>query len=270
MPVLRKDKRGVLFVHVPKTGGSSIENHFVDAGWSMSYHSSSTAVGSLNHYRWCTSQHMHGDPLRATFRLHRFEAVFMIVRDPIARFRSEYAWRHGIEGDGAVDLSAGAVEAWAERRFAKYESNPYLLGNHIRPQAEFLVEGAEVMRFEDGLDAAVARLNDRYGLDLPPHVGRERTSEGAAGVSSKDVEISPALHERLVEFYARDFEEFGYPTEPGATPPTSATVGTDPRPARRAMEREIVAEQTSDLRAGDLLAEVLRRGTARARGAFRR
>ncbi|MEU2201448.1 sulfotransferase family 2 domain-containing protein [Isoptericola sp. NPDC019482] len=269
MPVLRKDKRGVLFVHVPKTGGSSIENHFVDAGWSMSYHSSATSVGSLNHFRWCTSQHMHGDPLRATFRLHRFEAVFMIVRDPIARFRSEYAWRHGIDGD-VVDLSAGAVEAWAERRFAKYASYPYLLGNHIRPQADFLVEGADVMRFEDGLDAAVARLNDRYGLDLPPHVGRERTSEGAAGVSSKDVEISPALHDRLVEFYARDFEEFGYSTEPGSAPLPSATVDTDPRPVRRAMERAIVADQTSDLRAGELLGEVFRRSTDRARAVFRR
>ena len=267
MPILRKDERGVLFIHVPKTGGSSIEHHFVEAGWDMAYHSGRVGKGTVNHYRWCTPQHQHAELLRSNFRLDRFDAIFMVVRDPVARFRSEYAWRNGID-TGRVDPSASAVEKWAERAFATYESYPFMLGNHIRPQADYLVEGADVFRFEDGLDAAVARLNDLHGLELPGHVGRVKTSEDAAGVSSRDIEISPALEGRLREFYARDYELFGYAD--GAPAPAAAVDGQGSPRLRREVAREQVARRTSDVTSADLLQEVVRRGAARARAVFTR
>lgn len=206
MPILTKDGRGVLFIHVPKTGGSSIENHFVKAGWTMSYHDGRVGEGTLNNYLWCTPQHMHGAMLRENFRIDRFDAVFMVVREPIARFRSEYVWRQGKD----VDTSAHAVERWAEKIFARQKRSPFVMGNHIRPQVEFLVEGTRVFRFEDGLEPAVVALNEEFDLGLPSKLPRVRTSQKTSGVASSDVEISAPLEKRLRRFYAKDIRQFGY------------------------------------------------------------
>lgn len=206
MPVLTKGDRNVLFIHVPKTGGSAVEKHFVAHGWEMSHHDGRMSKGDPNYLRRCTPQHMHGLLLRETFRLRRFDAVFLVVRDPVARFRSEYVMRHKED----LSTSADAVERWAVERFEKFVSNPYVHDNHIRPQVEFLVKGAQVYRLEDGLEAALEDLNERYDLDVPTEVSRVRTSERTRGISSKDVEVSPALEQRLEEFYADDFRRFGY------------------------------------------------------------
>jgi len=215
MPVFTQGERNVLFIHVPKTGGSAVEKHFVAAGWTMSYHDGRMSRGYPNHLRRCTPQHMHGALLKEIFRLRRFDAIFAVVRDPVARFRSEYVMRHKQE----LTTSADAVEAWAEERFAKFSSNPYVHDNHIRPQVEFLVKGAHVYRLEDGLDTALADLNAQHGLDLPTEVARVRTSERTRGISSRDVEVSVSLEARLEEFYADDFRRFGYRDVPLPSPP---------------------------------------------------
>ncbi|MCK0118297.1 sulfotransferase family protein [Isoptericola sp. S6320L] len=206
MPVFTKDDRNVLFIHVPKTGGSSVEHHFLAAGWEMSYHDGRMGKGKPNYLRTCTPQHMHGQLLQETLRLGRFDAIFAVVRDPVARFRSEYVMRHKQE----LTTTADAVDAWAEHTFERFERNPFVHDNHIRPQVEFLVRKAQVYRLEDGLDAAMADLNDQFDLGLSTEVEPVRTSEKTRGISSKDVEVSEALEARLESFYAEDFRRFGY------------------------------------------------------------
>ena len=213
MPIFTRDDRRVLFVHVPKTGGTSIERHFTAADWTMHHRSTPKKQPALFPAYRCSPQHWHGALLSELFRLDRFEARFLVVRDPIARFRSEYVMRN--TADPRTD--AASVEAWAERALKRYAANPYVHDNHLRPQSEFLVEDCEVYRLEDGLEAAVADLNTRFDLGLGPQVPRSFHSEKRAGVSSSDVEISPGLAERLADFYRSDYDRFGYPL-PGAAP----------------------------------------------------
>jgi hypothetical protein len=217
MPVFTKDGRNVLFVHIPKTGGSAVERHFVDAGWVMTYHDGRMARDKPNYLRTCTPQHMHGALLRETFRIQRFDAVFAVVRDPVARFRSEYVMRHKQE----LSTNAAAVEAWAEKSFSRFGTNPFVHDNHIRPQVEFLVPRVRVYRLEDGLDAALVDLNARYDLGVPTEVARVRTSEKTRGISSRAVEVSATLDARIRSFYAADVERFGY-LRPGEKVPGEA------------------------------------------------
>ncbi|GAA4421552.1 hypothetical protein GCM10023169_14530 [Georgenia halophila] len=207
MPVFTKDDESVLFVHVPKAGGSSLENLFVSNGWTMTYRDGKTGKYSQNWYRHCSPQHMHAAPLRETFRLHRFTAIVMVVREPLARFRSEYAMRsarRGLAGDPA------SVDAWAREHFRLYGLNPYVLDNHLRPQAEFLLAGSHVYRLEDGLDAVAQDLNRQYELGLPTEVPRVRESGQVRGLTSREVELSDELTTRLRAFYAQDMVSFGY------------------------------------------------------------
>lgn len=206
MPVFAKGERTVLFVHVPKAGGSAVESLFTADGWKMTYRDGVMRKGGANWYRRCSPQHMHAAPLRETFRLERFDAIFMLVREPIARFRSEYVMRNA----KGLRTDAASVDAWAEKQLHNFQRDPYILDNHLRPQVEFLLPGALVHRLEDGLDTLVESLNRLHALDLPLEVPRRRDSSEIAGVSSSEVEISPGLNLRLRALYAQDAHAFGY------------------------------------------------------------
>jgi hypothetical protein len=206
MPVFVKGDKRVLFVHVPKTGGKSVERLFMDSGWSMHLWSSPKAERGFYFTLRCPPQHLHAAQLRRLLKLRTFDLVLMVVRDPLARFRSEYL--HG--AGGPVALDAASVDQWAHDVFARYERNPYVRDNHLRPQVEFELPRSEVYRLEDGLDAAIESVDRRHGLGLNgtlPHAGHRVVQ---AGVSSRDVEISPSLERRLRDRYADDFRRFGY------------------------------------------------------------
>ena len=67
-----------------------------------------------------------------------------------------------------------------------------------------------LFRLEDGLDTMMERLNRDHGLGVPNEVGHRLKSTDLHGMASRDVEISPALEERLRELYAEDFRRFGF------------------------------------------------------------
>ena len=206
MPVFTKDNVNVLYVHVPKAGGSAIEHHFEAEGFRMSYRDGRTGPGTDNYLRRCSPQHMHADLLKGLFRVGRFDAIFTVVREPLARFRSEYSMRNRRD----LDLSAGAVDEWTKDVLRRYRKNPFVLDNHIRPQSEFILAGSVVHRLEDGLDALMRELNQRFDIGISETVRKVRTSVGQSGVQSSEVQLSADTERDLRAFYAEDFDRFGY------------------------------------------------------------
>ncbi len=206
MPVFRRDGRSILFVHVPKAGGSALERVFATSGWKTHYRDPKEAGPSVNKLRRCSPQHMHREMLETLFRMDRFDGVFMTVREPLARFRSEYAMRN--TADVAADPAR--VDAWADEAFAQYARDPHVFDNHLRPQTEFYVPGAHVYRLEDGLEAAVRDLNGRWDLGLAEQVPRVMDRHASTGVSSSEVRLSDDLVGRLHILYQDDFLRFGY------------------------------------------------------------
>lgn len=208
MPVYRREGRAVLFIHIPKTGGTSVEQLFKASGWEPAYLDTKVGAGSVNRLRWCSPQHMHGTLLQSLLRLDRFDLVFTVVRDPVARFRSEYVWRTRKRED--VSTRAEAVDEWLRKSLAAYRENPYVYDNHLRPQHEFLVPGTTVLRLEDGLAQALRDLSDSHELGLEGEPDRFRDSQSGPR-KSRDVEVSATTKSLLRRFYKRDFTTFGYP-----------------------------------------------------------
>lgn len=206
MPVFIKDERYVLFPHVPKTGGTSVERLFLRSGWEVHMRSGKVGPGTLHYVRRTSPQHLHAALLSEMIHLPRVELVFMVVREPIARFRSEYAMRQ----KDPSKTDEASVDDWAERALRRYAQNPYALDNHLRPQHEFLLPGSEVYRLEDGLQTMVDDLEERFGLGLTAELDHRLKSSERHGIASRDVEISPTLEKTLRELYAEDFRQFGF------------------------------------------------------------
>jgi hypothetical protein len=208
VPIFSKDGRHILFAHIPKTGGSTIERVFKASGYKTVYLDGRVGRGTVNHVRKCTPQHMHAEMLQTILKPENFDLIFMMVREPEARFKSEYLWRNR-KGTPAID--ARSVTAWGDKAFKRYTSDPFMFDNHLRPQAEFKLPGSTVYRFEDGMQSVVDALNSQHGLGLSSEIPRIREGHQVTGFSSRDVEVSPEMARAVKQFYSEDYRSFGYP-----------------------------------------------------------
>ncbi|WP_460465946.1 sulfotransferase family 2 domain-containing protein [Arthrobacter pigmenti] len=207
MPILRKDGRNILFIHVPKTGGTTIEKVFQNSGYRALYLDSKVGRGSVNSLRRCSPQHLHAELLRQTFRIQNFDFLFLISRDPIARFKSEYIWRNRKK---AFSVDERSVENWGMKSFQDYTADPYIFDNHLRPQIDFHIPGTFIYKLEDGLENIVNELNDRFDCGLETEIPKIYDSKARTGYSSKDVALSTRMEQGIRETYREDFRLFGY------------------------------------------------------------
>lgn len=207
MPVMVKDGVSVLFIHVPKAGGTSIGRLFAQSGWGVHYREGKHKRPDVFPLLRCSPQHFHATTLTQVFDVSRFDLIFGMVRDPITRFQSEFAMRH--KKLTREETTPERVQFWADRVLAEYASDPFILDNHLRPQTEFLLPGTEVYRIEDGIDTMIADLKARFDLDVGSEIPRERDSS-ALGLPTSAVRLSPELRARVLDFYAAD-ASLGYP-----------------------------------------------------------
>lgn len=209
MPIFRRDGLDVLFVHVPKTGGTSVERMFDAAGFQTLYRDTKTGPGTANRLRTVSPQHLHAHLLQQLFHVDMFDLVFMITREPVARFKSEYGMRNSKD----LRADADAVDVWAERALSRYQRDPTALDNHLRPQVDFYLPGSVVYRLEDGLEEIMGDVNDRVGGGLPTTTLRALDRKSSSGVATSDIKVSDHLRQRLQVLYHEDFQRFRYPSD---------------------------------------------------------
>ncbi len=196
MPILSVDGKTVLFIHVPRTGGTAIERHFAAHG-KLSYdHDGAGDLGIK-----CIPRHFHGAVLESLFEPAFLDHVFMVVRHPIARVVSDF--RYFVRRRQLADKSP-SFSRWLRYRLFRARWNPYYMDNHFRPQLEFECFDAAVYRFEDGLTAPIADMNAKLGTRVPEEL--PRVNEAAP----VEVHVREADKELIYGRYREDFERFGY------------------------------------------------------------
>ncbi|MFD1740188.1 sulfotransferase family 2 domain-containing protein [Cypionkella sinensis] len=192
----------ILFIHIPKAAGTTVEEVFCNHLFSMSYRRGGKFGPLLPFDREnkCSPQHMHAELLEKHFHHRSFAQTFCVVRNPLERFISEFKFRCETH-----DIAKAGLNAFAEQVLAQYPDNPFLLDNHIRPQTEFIWRDCKVFKLEDGLDKMFAQLAATLGIALQPDSKRFMLSKKAA------IEPLTAVNRaRLIAFYQQDFETFGY------------------------------------------------------------
>lgn len=169
MPLARIADTILFFVHIPKTGGSSIEAYMRAKG-------TVALCGARRGWSRVSPQHLHRDLYAELVPASFYDRAFAVLRDPKARLMSEFrmqveavrprprpvSWLlgagrraagrrlHPIRAGGGVEYLD--FDAWAGKILRAYRRNPYLKDNHIRPQAEYVEPGQTLFAFEHGLD----------------------------------------------------------------------------------------------------------------------
>lgn len=200
MPLLLRDNRAILFVHVPKTAGTSIYRWFQKNGWSrLDYDEDAES----NRVRRVPPQHYHAEILRNIYRLEQLDAILQVSRHPVSRLMSEFRYRMR---NKRYPLSVPRFARWWDEKKHRFFQDPCESHNHLRPQHDFLLPGAKVLRIEDQLNSSALRsLVEEVGLSA------ENFDLPIKNVSPKlDFKISEKTQDDIEKFYELDFKTFGY------------------------------------------------------------
>lgn len=199
MPVFQKDNKKILFVHIPKAGGTSIEHLFKKNGWNMTFFDGGGQY-SVNSFMKCSPQHIHYEIINKIFRLESFDYIFSFTRDPIDRLKSEYKWRKKYLNE------TSNFNDWFEFTFSQFYNNPFIHDNHIRPQDDFLGPNVNHFKIEDGINDGfkkfIHEIDPNFDLSVIPNV--MRSSEKIA------LDLTEQQLSRVKTFYKNDFEKLKY------------------------------------------------------------
>ena len=202
MPIFTKNNVHILYVHVPKTGGTSVEKLFRNNKWRSSYKDTGS---NLNRIRRCSPQHMHLEMLQTVFDLEKIDYIFMTVRHPVDRLISEYRMKKGPK-------RGLTLADWFDKALKSYLENPFCFDNHFRPQSDFWHPYFQVFKLENEYSHLIKEIEQRFNVDFEvkeiPHAMNRDKMVGE--IDEKLIQITDSLRSRIELFYRRDFELFDY------------------------------------------------------------
>jgi hypothetical protein len=206
MPFIVHGAKRILFVHIPRTGGTAIEQ------WLQRFGDLKLFSYSLPNFSRVTPQHLRMTDIHELFGNDYFDYQFTIVRNPFDRIASEFRLRCEIARRGAWQ-GEPLFSTWLERNLDEQRRAPFHLDNHLRPQWEFVSSTLDVLKYEDGLAQAAEHVWSRMGLraaEPPDHlVNRPPRADGVSDVSFDVADV-----ERVLAHYSGDFSRFGYSKTP--------------------------------------------------------
>ena len=159
MPLFKKDNKTVLFIHIPKCAGTTIERAFEDAGWDIEFLVEPARRG---HKDWspCNPQHWHyEDLLKNVHNNYNIDYEFTVVRNPFQRLLSEMYWR-----GNATNNITESINTTGLQYLNSYIKNNYTMDNHIRPQKQFIGPTTNVFRYEN-LQNVFDMLSRDFGVN---------------------------------------------------------------------------------------------------------
>lgn len=106
-----------------------------------------------------------------------------------------------------------SFDDWISHIFERYTRNPYCLANHIRPQHEFAgPKIKKIFKYEDGLSVAIKHVLEIAGVPLNGEVILDKinTRKESVGDAGLDIVMRDETRQKIMNFYSKDFEFFGY------------------------------------------------------------
>ena len=182
------DKCSLIFIHIPKTGGTSITEVCAKRKipWKYPDDNSVDKCGCRVHHLPPTSKiKEYGKP------------IFAVVRNPYTRAISEYKYKN-------KKTSVSGLNLYIEKCLSDSSKNQYAHGCHWMPQYLYTKYCDHILYFEN-LDQEFSDLMTKYDLDYK--LPKRNVSKGVKLTIS---DISFKNIKSINIFFKQDFEQFKY------------------------------------------------------------
>lgn len=205
MPLFFNENKSVLFLHIPKTGGTTIEN------WLNSTNSFKSQLFCENKLEdtMVTPQHFGYDTVNKLIGNFTDSKIykFAIVRNPYERLISEFFYRLKLHHLYLGKSPERFFSCWVVHVLKKVRNNPSLLDNHLRPQTYFTSSDVDIFKFENGFEMILESVARNVGIDYPKVIDSHKVG------TKKDVYWSNTAARLVNNYYASDFQNFDYNTQ---------------------------------------------------------
>lgn len=194
MPIY--DQHKLIFIHIPKCAGTSINNFYAP---NLEKKYSNPSSFSLKHMFGRELQHITARRMSylAPLRFRKY-FKFAIVRHPVDRMYSEYKWRKSWDIDTA------------KYSFSEFLATvPYRQKDpHFRPSSDFVFANNGLLLVDyvaklETIDADLRKINDLVNLSFQGDLGVSNVTVKEKSYSEEDIKF-------IKRFYLKDFESFGY------------------------------------------------------------
>lgn len=193
--------RNLLFIHIPKTGGSSVES-------ALNLHPNQ--VDDAHEFLSGTKDHLQHLTFSEISDRLEYDVVlkckpFCIIRNPLHRFYSEYKWRVKIKHPIVADKS---IAEFAEYLYMRKLNNTLKNECHFRFQSDYFfndvgaIDTIKVFKLEDGMDKVEDWLLAECDISVRiPHINKD---------TSKASDCSDYVDGLVKEIYKEDAIKLGY------------------------------------------------------------
>ena len=186
MPNIVYNNRSIFFVHIPKTGGTSLYANLIAQGATVESYNPTIPV-----LEGVTSHHLDKEQISAYYG--GGQNKFTIVRHPWHKTLSEYVYR-------TQDVEFENFHKWLKIQLTKYSRNKNILDNHLKPLSSFIDSDTKVFFFEKR-DEMYSWINKK--LD---HTFDFKIKKNISPKYSITNKVHPETYALWLETYYKDLE----------------------------------------------------------------
>tara|TARA_A100001011_G_scaffold400701_2_gene517736 strand:+ start:4290 stop:4982 length:693 start_codon:yes stop_codon:yes gene_type:complete len=192
----------ILYIHIPKTGGTSVEDSFLKAGISVGRFAQKPKKLENTSKVKCSYWHIPPKYLDLDFTNH---ITLTIIRKPFPRFFSEHNWQMRARRRKQVE----DIDSWAIHIFNDSKKKYDFLDCHSLPQSEYLFDKnnkmvPNIIRLEY-LEEDFAKFKKKYNL---PNIQMLHSNRSDLKVVNGVRTMSKKTEAMVKDFYKKDFELF--------------------------------------------------------------
>jgi hypothetical protein len=225
MPIFSLDGKNLLFIHVPKCGGSSIEDWAKLNGFTVLLEMRGQPIQDA---LLTSPQHYTMAQLKSIVSFENIDYIFMFVRNPISRIKSEYCWQssqrlkrekqespfwRSLLNSGNSKSNPQLVEDWLINMFSECRKNPFFLDNHIRPTVDFIegeFKNIHIFKLEDGFTTFLNDMENLFGKKISRIPHKKNSNSFKQDFSTENIRLNDFCLKLIRDFYYDDFKYFGF------------------------------------------------------------
>jgi len=191
-------EKQLIFVHIPKTGGTTVE-YYLELIKGINGYGIIKNV-AFQHFNWENYNTLLGEDIYSKY------FKFSIIRNPISRCISEYYWTtlgFGYKNNSSFDNFLDNVEDIVKNK----KFNETIYHDHFYPQSFFILDENKnskvdkIYRFEDFSEMNNFLNNYTSEIIIP----KQEISKGITKIIPTQNQI-----DKIYQIYKQDFENFNY------------------------------------------------------------